>query len=775
MLSNMLEDWRFQHSPHVEIGGLRSYAGTQLLCKTESGYEVALGSLCVASNSQMEPLTSEKQAALVRFADMLSAELITTSQINRERQRRLMGDLISKVQAEATADNVEEMVQAIIQRVYPDAQISIQSPTNSCISLRGHPPVAHEDFQDGMWEDSDYIELAIESMNQEKLHSDQTVRAIAYQCISAPISKYLVVETTKVQLVFDDIDAWFIERCSLLVNKLFQERSIREAVEIKDRFFRGITHQLRTPIHGILGSCELLNEELTALNVFSTSVTPKNGTSKAAVPENASSYLGTIKSSGEELMSTINNMLKLNRWSQIANTPPIQSSYDLRQLESELCNDIPQLVPECELSRVLLYFHNEIPDEASLVLVDASLLIECLQSLLVNAVQYTSYGGSVVVVISTDPAFSTLCFDVIDTGCGIKPEDQQRVFRPYEKANEHSRGAGLGLTLASKIAVAMNGTVTLVSSREGKGSHFRASFHEPSFSCRNPRVSRQRQMQYLPKHCQRIPHPRCPSSLSCDYFMRYLERLGLDLSGHPADSLGIINFTEDPTEFAMLLDSVQAGQVAICLVPADAVIRLPKKDRSNIHFFTGPFSSARLDEIVTHVDKQFELRSLEAVPQTPLALDVPVRAFEQAPDKPLQLASSDSPLSSLIVDDNPINLRIMKMYCEKRHIPFTAAVDGQEAVDRYKSCAANRYPSLILLDLQMPNMDGAVACEEIRRVETERSLKPSVIFIVSGQDSPADKARCFRVGANDFLVKPVRLKTLDLRIKEYFSSFEGRE
>ena len=378
-------------------------------------------------------------------------------------------------------------------------------------------------------------------------------------------------------------------------------------------------------------------------------------------------------------------------------------------------------------------------------------------------------------VISTDPAFSTLCFDVIDTGCGIKPEDQQRVFKPYEKANEHSRGAGLGLTLASKIAMAMDGTVTLVSSQEGGGSHFRASFREPSFSCRYPRVSRERQVQYLPKHFQRILHPEGRSSLSCDYFTRYLEQLGLELFPGPEDSLAIIDFTEDPASFAMLLDTVPADQIAICLVPADATIRLPKKDRSNIHFFTGPFSSARLDEIMTHVDKQCELRSWEAVPQTPLALDVPFRALEEAPEKPLQLAISDPPLSSLIVDDNPINLRIMKMYCEKRHIPFTAAVDGQEAVDRYKSCAANTYPSLILLDLQMPHMDGASACEEIRRVEMERSLKPSVIIIVSGQDSPADKAKCFRVGANDFLVKPVRLKTLDLRFKDYFSGFEGRE
>ena len=775
MLPNMLDDWRFQHSPHVEIGGLRSYAGTQLLCKTESGLEIALGSLCVASNSQMEPLTAEKQAALVRFADMLSAEIITTSQINRERQRRLMGDLISNIQAEATADNVEDLVRATVQQVYPNAQISIQSPRNECISLKSRPPVAHDDFREGMWEDSHHIDLAIVSMNQEKLYSEQTVRAIAYQCTSAPISKYLVVETNKVQLVFDDIDAWFIERCSLLVNKLFQERSIKEVVEIKDRFFRGITHQLRTPIHGILGSCELLNEELTALNASGVPTSARNGISKAAIPANASSYLGTIKSSGEELMSTINNMLKLNRWSQIASSPPAPSSYDLRQLESELCNELPQLVPECELPQVMLYFHNEISDEASLVLIDASLLIECLESLLVNAVQYTSYGGSVVVVISTDATFSTLCFDVIDTGCGIKLKDQQRVFGPYEKASEHSRGAGLGLTLASKIAEALNGTITLVSSREGRGSHFRASFHEPSFSCRYPQTSRQRQMQYLPNYYQPILHPESRSSLSCDYFAQFLERLGLELYGDPADSLGIINFTEDSAVFATLLDSVHADQVAICLVPADATSSLPKKDRSNIHFFTGPFSSARLDEIVTQIDKQYELRSLEAIPQTPLALELPIRAFERAPAKPLQLANSDPPFSSLIVDDNPINLRIMSMYCEKRLIPFTAAVDGQEAVDRYKSCTANRYPSLILLDLQMPHMDGAVACEEIRRVESERSLKPSVIFIVSGQDSPADKARCFRVGANDFLVKPVRLKTLDLRIKDYFSGFERRE
>ena len=771
MLTNMADDWRFKHAPHVEVGGLRSYAGTQLRCKTEGGQEVALGSLCMASGSMMEPLTAEQQETFVKFADMITAEIVTTSQINRQRQRRIIGDAILQIQGEATAENVEDLVSCIVREEYPAAYVSFQDSGDNSIAMYNRAPVPYDEFQDGLWEDTNYIDTAIASMNHMRLRSEQTTRAIAYQCTSMPIARYLVVASNEIQHVFDDIDTWFIERCSLLVNSLFQERSIKEAVEIKDRFFRGITHQLRTPLHGILGSCELLAEELVPTNDDSA-INSKSQAVMSQAPDLAhlSSYISTIKSSGEELMSTINNMLKINRWSEMNQASTTKSLYSLHQLETDLCDELLQLVPESGLTHITIFIRNEVTTEKSLIWTRVTLLKECLQSLLVNAVQYTT-SGSVGVVMSADQKSSRLRFDVQDDGCGIKAEDRQRIFKPYEKANEYSLGAGLGLTLASKIANAMNGTISLVSSKEGEGSCFRAEFNDVRFACASGAAALSPQLHCLPKRFHEVKLLGARSA-ACQHFRSHLELRGFQLCEDQSQSLGVIDYSPDREKFEKLLDNVDPGWNAVCLVPADAAHGSVKEARSNVHFFTGPFTSSRLDDILEQVDKLYEVQSLEAKPTSPLPLEVPLRLLDKSPAKPFEAPEKGSPLRGLLVDDNPINLRIMRMYCEKRHISFVVAVDGQEAVDRYRTPTNGNYPSLILMDLQMPKMDGAQACEEIRKIEAENSLSRAVIFIVSGQDSPADKARCSIAGADDFLVKPVKFKTLDLRVRGYFVGFE---
>lgn len=122
----------------------------------------------------------------------------------------------------------------------------------------------------------------------------------------------------------------------------------------------------------------------------------------------------------------------------------------------------------------------------------------------------------------------------------------------------------------------------------------------------------------------------------------------------------------------------------------------------------------------------------------------------------------------LIVDDNVINLRIMKMYCETRKFPYTTAVDGLQAVYKYKEAVAGIPINLILLDLQMPNCDGIEACEQIRDFEAKEGLSPAAIFIVTGQDSPTDRTKSFEAGADKFFVKPLALKSLDRGIADVF-------
>lgn len=263
MLPNMASDWRFKRSPHVEHGGLRSYAGAVLRCKADTGEDVALGSLCIASNSEQPPLSPSQQDALIRFADMIAGEIIARAREARRRQRQVMADLIADTQKHKSPEAIRDHVLNILAQVYPDAVVDVQdAPLNDLIRLPHHAPVDYDDFQDGLWEDSELIEHLIVTQNQSEITTEFTVRAIAHPCQRMPIIKYLVLASKNVQFVFDDVDSWFVEKCASLMATSTQENRLKEALTAKDAFLRGITHQLRTRKSLALYSCALYTNDI---------------------------------------------------------------------------------------------------------------------------------------------------------------------------------------------------------------------------------------------------------------------------------------------------------------------------------------------------------------------------------------------------------------------------------------------------------------------------------------------------------------------------------
>jgi GAF domain-containing protein len=247
MLPDMINDWRFSRSPHVRDGGLRSYAGAPLRCNTDTGEQVALGSLCIASATEQPPLSTEEQAALLRFADMVSGEIVSRAREARRRQRLIMAEMLAQTYQYKSPLDMKNYVFGIIAKLYPDASIEIQDalPNNS-IFLPGHTAIKSSDLRNGLWENSELIEHLIITENHTQLTSESTVRAIVHQCQKIPITKYLILTSKNVQHVFDDVDTWFIERCATSMQDSFQESRLREALTAKEAFLRGITHQLRT-------------------------------------------------------------------------------------------------------------------------------------------------------------------------------------------------------------------------------------------------------------------------------------------------------------------------------------------------------------------------------------------------------------------------------------------------------------------------------------------------------------------------------------------------
>jgi CheY-like chemotaxis protein len=823
-LLNMAEDWRFKQSPHVETGGLRAYAGVPLRFETEYDQHVAFGSLCVASNTPQANLTPDQQRTLVGLAEWIVADIIHSARARRQRERRRMAELTTQLQKLCeNGANMEETLVETLKDVYPGTIVEIRKTTTGHIQLDGGADFQTTDLDHGLWEDCDYIDQMIEESNQHDMVAPRVIRLVAVQCASQETPTFLIVGSKDFRYVFDDVDSGFVHTCSNILCRYWQNRALQEALIAKDTFLRGITHQLRTPIHGILGSVELLTEELKQRNVMPVSAS----SSPCATPDMESldphMYIKTIRSSAHELISTVNSLIKLNQWADIAQAARETSLHKFAHIESVLLNEVSTMLPPDLAAGPTIVIERNVPQNCDSLMMDLRLFVDCVQPMVVNAIQNTA-GGVVAVTLSLAEDFQPFRVDVVDNGRGIDANDHERIFNAYEKVDVHTVGAGLGLTLSCKSALLMNGSVSLVASEVGRGSHFRAAFSNPVCSSSlPPLVPIRKRLVHLPSTFHRFESPSKTSSLG-SHLDRYLIGCGYAPSTNPAGSLISLDYTLDLGQLYANICRVSFDQVGICLVP-ECIFTFLQFDkerfavRDNVVFVQGPFLPAKLDEAMTRansileklaasrmnsgtcgkggmaieasestlmVESSMDMPPTPAMPmptvaETELAQSIKIlRMDTEVTSQTLRLSPSPLKPMALLVDDNAINLRLLEMYCSRRGLPYRTAKDGAEAVRVFRN---HRMPvedpllkqplvtqpfDLILMDLQMPVCDGIDATRQIRALEREHNWGKSVIFIVTGQSSPSDRTNATNAGANGFMVKPVGPKELDRSVKQEF-------
>ena len=803
-----------------------------------------------------------------------------------------MVELIAAAQIETDEAVSEEPVIRILRATYPDALIGLHSSKAGHIEVEGRDPVSLSELADGLWEDTDYLDDFIATSNHLPLPTDRVVRVIAAQCESVSGKSFLAVGIKDFRLVFDDIDAWFVQTCAGIISQMWQKRLLAEVMVAKEKFLRGFSHQLRTPIHGILGSVELLAEELKSRGLDDTvtrATALLQATPGSKPDEEHRIYLDTIKRAGRDLISIINSMITLNRWADVAITERQYATYTTYELETELANETQKaIIGDARYNASIVFNHNLPPDHCSLR-TDLGLLRDSLLPLIINAVQSTAE-GIVVVTISICPDRRELIVDVKDTGHGIPVADQHRIFELYEQVDAYSTGAGLGLTIATKFAALLEGSVDLVSSEIDCGSHFRATFHNVELTYSESPVGAAPvvpQLANLPRQFHIASSNSKALSLSKP-FTESLTCYGWTSSDNTKDAIIILDFVAEPEQHRAALLRLPPDEVVICLVPfAEGETHLDDTFE-NVVYVNAPFLTETMSSALEQADKLISLvknkqvdpgqatqdpgtstcngRTKDAFPSASSAgsrdakhasADQPSNTDEAAhqpgtmpeDSNPFQpgringsstakdltlvdssrLGSTKLPMSStnngladidldistlaiagtdqvalveahstqsaptfpepsatsqptaLLVDDNTINLRVMQMYCDKRKLPYLCAKDGLEAVsifhEHQKLAAAKKTTSpiqVILMDLQMPGCDGIEATRRIRQLEEENAWGKSVLFIVTGQDSRADRDAARDAGSQEYYVKPLGIKVLDLVLKRYFPRFEAR-
>ncbi|PYI16625.1 hypothetical protein BO99DRAFT_404992 [Aspergillus violaceofuscus CBS 115571] len=749
-----------------------------------------------------------------------------------------MSDLLTTARRELEKGVSADPVFRILQTIYPKAVVKSQPTTATHVEMEARNPLLMSDLEGGLWEDIEYLDALIAEANHQPLPTTKTVRVLAAPCESANGPALLMVGTKDFQHIFDDVDSWFVQSCAGLISQLWRNRLLAEAINAKEKFLRGISHQLRTPIHGILGSADLLAEELEAAcgagatddALAAPTATAGQKTGFLGVAE-YSKYLNIIKMGGRDLIAIVNNMITLNRWVDIALTDRHYAMHGIDKLETELHTAISALtIGDIRYSCALVFTH-DVPPGFETFWMDIDVLRDSLLPIVYNAIQHTPDG--VVSVHSTvEPESKQLTIDIRDTGRGIQQDDQRRIFEAYEKVDAHSARAGLGLTLASRFATLLHGSVALMSSAIGRGSHFRATFRDLECACNADRTppslastleSLPRSFCILKSPTRAGSRPRSPAlstSLS-DHFASILTRSGFTPSNSLENSFVIVDAPPDTEAHHTRLSQIPASTVCISLasgLEADSDPPVPRAQPSakNVLHTSGPFSAQTLASVLERADALAAEITPVAPSNPPLSLPThlkqandddstsdsdtnilltPGESSEEettgrGSSGPVPATRTSSRPTTLIVDDNIVNLRIMEMYCKKRGLPHLTATDGRQAVETFRrrqlsssSSSSSSPPNtenepdlppieIIFMDLQMPVCDGVDATRQIRALEQENDWARALVIVMTGQDTPADKTAAEEAGGDEYFVKPVILRQLDGVVRRHFPTFE---
>jgi len=512
--------------------------------------------------------------------------------------------------------------------------------------------------------------------------------------------------------------------------------ALEKASRLKDEFLASMSHELRTPLTGILGLSEVLQ-----LQTYGT------------LSEKQLKSLKNIENSGRHLLDLINDILDLSK---------IEAGKLDMEFEpcsaADICNASLQLMKGMAHQKRQNIDFRMNPVSIS-VRADARRLKQMLVNLLSNAVKFTPEGGGLGLEVHTSKSEKAVYFSIWDKGIGIKPEETGKLFKPFIQLDSslarQYAGTGLGLSLVQRMAELHGGSVK-VESIPDEGSRFTIILPWSAETTQPIHGLKERNAELLLKNVLIIED----NILDAEHVTRHLKEIGVMNIIHPVMQ-GALEKAASLRPSVVLLDLHLSDGFGLNLL---AQLKADKRTRD-------------IPVIITSVEeRRSEAMKLGAIgylvkpfTQKDLRTELIKAATFIAPiDSVMVITASTSAPLVMIADDNELILEIITDFLEANGYRVIATRNGFQLLER----AQELHPDIMLVDIQMPGMDGM---ETMRRIRTHHDpiTAATPIIAITALAMTGDREKCLAAGANEYISKPIVLKKLIGSINQFLKKKTG--